>query len=126
MEAELSEHLGYDKHDPMGRNLGNSRDGTTRKTVRTEIGEVCIDVPRDRAVTFEPITVPKYQRRLEGFDANVISLYAKGMTTGDIAAHLRQVYGTTISRDLVSRVTEQILGRDCWYGGLGSGRGVRG
>lgn len=108
LEAEMSAHLGYDKHDAAGRNHGNSRNGTTRKTVRTDIGDVTVQVPRDRAGTFEPVIVPKHQRRLPGFDANVISLYAKGMTTGDIVAHLEEVYGTTISKDLVSRVTSSL------------------
>ena len=109
LEAELSAHLGYDKHDPLGRNRGNSRNGSTAKTVRTEIGEVTVSVPRDRHGTFEPVIVPKHQRRLPGFDENVISLYAKGLTTGDIVAHLEDVYDTTVSRDLVSRVTDRVL-----------------
>ncbi|GEL96432.1 IS256 family transposase [Cellulomonas composti] len=109
LEAEMSAHLGYDKHDPMGRNGGNSRNGSTPKTVRTEVGQVTIEVPRDRAGTFEPQIVPKHQRRLAGFDEAVISLYAKGMTTGDICAHLSEVYDTDVSRDLVSRVTDQVL-----------------
>lgn len=115
LEAELAAHLGYDKHDPVGRNGGNSRNGSTPKTVRTDIGEVTVAVPRDRAGTFEPVIVPKHQRRLPGFDANVISLYAKGLTTGDIVNHLSDVYGTTVSKDLFSRVTDQVLKdlRDC-------------
>ncbi|PWJ22826.1 transposase-like protein [Branchiibius hedensis] len=110
LEAEMSAHLGYDKHAVNGRDGGNSRNGSSPKTVRTEIGDVQIQVPRDRAGTFEPQIVPKHQRRLAGFDEAVISLYAKGMTTGDIAAHLSQVYDTDVSRDLVSRVTDQVLG----------------
>lgn len=101
LEAEMSAHLGYDKHEPAGRDGGNSRNGSSPKTVRTEIGDVKIAVPRDRAGTFEPQIVPKHQRRLAGFDQAVISLYAKGVTTGDIAAHLSQVYDTDVSRDLV-------------------------
>ena len=112
LEVEMAQHLGYAKGDVTGR-LGaggtNIRNGSTPKTVRTEIGEVTIDVPRDRAGTFEPQIVPKHQRRLAGFDEAVISLYAKGMTTGDIVAHLEEVYDTEISRDLVSRVTDQVL-----------------
>lgn len=108
LEAEMAHHLGYDKHDPIGRNRGNSRNGTTPKTVTTEIGKVSVDVPRDRDGTFEPIAVPKRKRRLSGFDDAVISLYAKGLTTGDIAAHLEEVYDTTISRDLVSTVTAKV------------------
>jgi transposase-like protein len=111
LEAELSAHLGYDKHDPAGRNGGNSRNGSTPKTVRTEVGELTVRVPRDRAGTFEPQIIPKNQRRLSGFDENVVSLYAKGMTTGDICSHLSQVYDTDISKGLITAVTEQV-GRD--------------
>jgi putative transposase len=109
LEVEMADHLGYDRGDPLGRNGGNSRNGTTPKTVTTEIGRVTVDVPRDRAGTFAPQVVKKHQRRLAGFDEAVISLYAKGMTTGDIAAHLAEVYDTDVSRDLVSRVTDQVL-----------------
>lgn len=114
LEAEMAAHLGYDKHDRVGADLagppdGNVRNGSSPKTVRTEIGEVTINVPRDRAGTFEPRIVPKHTRRLSGFDEAVISLYAKGMTTGDIAAHLAEIYDTEISRDLVSRVTDAVL-----------------
>jgi len=108
LEVEMSHHLGYDKHDQAGRNRGNSRNGSTPKTVTTEIGKVTIDVPRDREGPFEPAIVAKHQRRLAGFDDAVISLYAKGMTTGDIAAHLEEVYDTTVSRDLVSAVTAKV------------------
>lgn len=109
LEVEMAEHLGYDKHDPAGRNRGNSRNGTSRKTVTTEIGKVTLDVPRDREGTFSPQVVAKHQRRLAGFDQAVVSLYAKGMTTGDIVEHLSEVYDTDVSRDLVSRVTDQVL-----------------
>ena len=109
LEVEMAQHLGFDRGDPAGRGAPNIRNGTTPKTVRTEIGEVTLEIPRDRAGTFEPQIVPKHQRRIAGFDEAVISLYAKGMTTGDIAAHLGEVYDTDISRDLVSRVTEQVL-----------------
>jgi transposase-like protein len=108
LEAEMAHHLGYDKHDPVGRNRGNSRNGTTPKTVTTEIGKVTVDVPRDRDGTFEPQIVAKHQRRLAGFDEAVISLYGKGMTTGDIAEHLDEVYDTTVSRDLISAVTARV------------------
>lgn len=109
LEVEMADHLGYDKHDPAGRNSGNSRNGSTPKRVRTEVGEITVQVPRDRAGTFAPAVVPKHTRRLAGFDEAVISLYAKGMTTGDIANHLQDVYGDEVSRDLVSKVTDQIL-----------------
>ena len=109
LEVEMAHHLGYDKHDPAGRNGQNSRNGSTPKTVTTEIGKVTLDVPRDRENTYEPQIVRKHQRRLAGFDEAVISLYAKGMTTGDITRHLSDVYDTTVSRDLVSKVTDQVL-----------------
>lgn len=109
LEAEMSAHLGYDKHDPIGRLVENSRNGSSAKTVRTEIGDVTIAVPRDREGSFEPMIVRKHQRRLAGFDEAVISLYAKGMTTGDIVNHLSDVYDTDVSRELVSKVTDQVL-----------------
>lgn len=109
LEAELADHLGYDRYAPAGRGSGNSRNGSSPKTVRTEIGEVTVQVPRDRAGTFEPQIVGKHQRRLDGFDQNVLSLYAKGMTTGDIATHLAEMYGQDVSRDLVSTVTDRIV-----------------
>ena len=108
LQAEMDHHLGYGKHEIAGRGTGNSRNGTSPKTVTTEIGQIELDVPRDRAGTFEPQIVPKRKRRLTGFDDAVISLYAKGMTTGDIVEHLEEVYDTTISRDLVSTVTEKV------------------
>jgi transposase-like protein len=109
LEAEMAHHLGYDRHDPGGRGSGNSRNGTTPKTITTEIGKVTVDVPRDRDGSFEPRIVAKHQRRLAGFDEAVISLYGKGMTTGDIAAHLTEVYDTDVSRDLVSTVTNKVV-----------------
>jgi transposase-like protein len=109
LEVELEEHLGYEPYDPAGRNSGNSRNGTSPKTVTTEIGEVELAVPRDRNGTFEPVTVPKHQRRLDGLAGNVISLYAKGMTTGDIQAHLLEIYGTEISRETISKITDGIV-----------------
>jgi transposase-like protein len=109
LEVELEDHLGYEPYDPVGRNSGNSRNGTSRKTVKTEIGEVELAVPRDRNGTFEPVTVPKHQRRLDGLAGNVISLYAKGLTTGDIQAHLLEIYGTEISRETISKITDGIV-----------------
>jgi putative transposase len=93
LEVEMAEHLGYGPHERAGRGSGNSRNGGYDKTVVTEIGEIGLRVPRDRAGTFEPVTVPKYQRRLDGLSGNVISLYAKGLTTGDIQQHLFEIYG---------------------------------
>lgn len=109
LEVEMSEHLGYDKHDPGGDGSGNSRNGTRSKTVITEIGPVELDVPRDRAGTFEPQTVRKRQRRLEGVDAMVISLTAKGLTTGEVQAHLVEVFGTDVSRETISKITDAVL-----------------
>lgn len=109
LEAEMAHHLGYDRGDPVGRGSGNSRNGSTPKTVTTEIGKVIVDVPRDREGSVEPQIVAKHQRRLAGFDEAVISLYGKGMTTGDIAAHLAEVYDTEVSRDLVSTVTNKVV-----------------
>jgi putative transposase len=109
LEAEMAQHLGFERGDRVARGAANIRNGTYPKTVRTEIGEVTVEVPRDRAGTFEPQIIPKHQRRLAGFDEAVISLYAKGMTTGDIVAHLSEVYDTEVSRDLVSRVTDAVV-----------------
>src|SRR4051812_13609891 len=109
LEAEMSEHLGYDKHDPAGRNGGNSRNGTRTKTVLTEVGPVEIEVPRDRVGNFEPVIVRKRQRRLDGIDQLVLSLTARGLTTGEIAAHFDEVYGAKVSRDTISRITDKVV-----------------
>ena len=109
LEAELTEHLGYDKHAVEGRDGGNSRNGTRPKTVLTEVGPVKLDVPRDRDSSFEPQLVRKRQRRLHGVDEMVISLTAKGLTTGEVQAHLAEVYGTDVSRETVSKITDAIL-----------------
>src|SRR3569832_1097546 len=107
LEAEMSEHLG---HEPQGRRRArNVRNGHTPKTVQTGTGPVEIQVPRDREGTFEPKIVKKHQRRLEGFDEKVIALYARGMTTRDIQQHLRELYGTDVSPDLISRATDGVL-----------------
>jgi putative transposase len=110
LEQELSEHLGYAKHDPAGDNSGNSRNGTRSKTVLTEVGPVEIAVPRDRDGSFTPAIVRKRQRRLDGVDQLVLSLTARGLTTGEIAAHFAEVYGASISTDTVSRITEKVAG----------------
>jgi putative transposase len=109
LEAEMSQHLGYDKHDPAGRNRANSRNGTRTKTVLTEIGPVPIEVPRDRDGSFEPVVVRKRQRRLGGIDQLVLSLTARGLTTGEIAAHFDEVYGAKVSKDTISRITDKVL-----------------
>jgi hypothetical protein len=110
LDAEMAEHLGYEKHDAAGRNSGNSRNGTRSKTVLTEIGPVEIEVPRDTESTFEPQIVKKRQRRLSGVDEIVLSLTARGLTTGEIAAHFQEVYGARISKDTVSRITDKVTG----------------
>jgi len=109
MGAELTHHLGYEKGDPAGRGTGNHRNGTYPKTVLTEDGAVEIEVPRDRAGTFEPQIVPKGETRLDGFDAKIISLYARGLTVREIQGHLRELYGVEVSPDLISRVTDAVL-----------------
>jgi putative transposase len=110
LNEELTEHLGYDKHDPAGRDSGNIRNGTRPKTVLTEAsGHVEIDVPRDRAGTFEPQIVRKRQRRLSGVDEMVLSLYAKGLTTGEISAHFAEIYGASLSKETISRITDKVV-----------------
>jgi len=107
LEAEMTEHLGFERN--AGRHTGNSRNGHSIKTVKTESGPVEIRVPRDRAGTFEPQLVSKHQRRLEGFDEKVLALYASGMSTREIQSHLEELYGTEVSPDLISRVTESVM-----------------
>jgi putative transposase len=109
LEAEMSTHLGYEPNDAKGRNNGNTRNGHSSKTVQTESGPVEIRVPRDRQGSFEPQLVPKHRRRLDGFDDKVLALYSRGMSTRDIQGHLRELYGTEISADLISRVTDAVL-----------------
>jgi putative transposase len=109
LAEEMTGHLGYEKHDPAGRGSGNSRNGTTAKTVLTDAGAVDLTVPRDRNGTFEPQVVRKGQTRLEGFSERVVALYARGMTTRDIRAHLREMYDVDVSPDLISRVTDGVL-----------------
>jgi len=108
MQAEMTDHLGYDKHAPTGKNSGNSRNGTFKKTVTGEFGNLDISVPRDRNSTFEPIIIPKGESRFTGFDDKIISMYARGMTTRDIQGHLQEIYGVDVSPSLVSQVTEAI------------------
>ncbi|MFT7650234.1 MAG: putative transposase [Candidatus Poriferisodalaceae bacterium] len=109
LEVEMEEHLGYDKHNPEGRNGGNSRNGTRSKEVITEVGPVEIATPRDRDGTFDPKTVKKRQRRLGGVDSMVISLTAKGLTTGEVQAHLAETYGTDVSRETILKITDRVL-----------------
>ncbi len=109
LEVEMDEHLGYEKHAAEGRDGGNSRNGKRSKTVITEVGPVEIDTPRDRDGTFDPMTEKKRQHRLHGVDSMVISLTAKGLTTGEVQAHLVEVYGTDVSRETISKITDRVL-----------------
>jgi putative transposase len=115
LEGEMDDHLGYGKHDPAGRNGGNSRNGTRPKTVLTEAGPVEIEVPRDRESSFEPLMVAKRQRRLSGIDDLVISLSAKGLTHGEISAHLAEIYGAQVSKQTITAITEKVMeGMTAW------------
>jgi putative transposase len=109
LEGELDDHLGYGKHDPTGRDGGNSRNGRREKTLLTEAGPVQIAVPRDRDGSFEPKIVAKRQRRLTGLDELVISLSAKGLTHGEICAHLAEIYGAEVSKATISTITDRVL-----------------
>ena len=110
LNEEMTEHLGYEKHDPAGAGTGNIRNGTRAKTVLTEhSGHVEIEVPRDRASTFEPQIVKKRQRRFNGVEQIVLSLYAKGLTTGEISAHFAEIYGASVSKETISRITDTVL-----------------
>ena len=109
LDGELTHHLGYEKHDSAGDNSGNSRNGTTPKTMKGKRGQVQIDVPRDRNSEFEPQLVQKGQTRFDGLDENIISLYARGMTQREIQGHLEEIYGVEISPSLISTVTDAVL-----------------
>jgi putative transposase len=108
MHAELDEHLGYGKHDPAGYKSGNSRNGTSRKKLKGDFGEIDLETPRDRNGTFEPKIVAKHQTRFTGFDDKILSMYARGMSTREIQGHLEEIYGVEISPALVSTVTEAV------------------
>lgn len=110
LEEEMNEHLGYVKHETAGRNGANSRNGTREKTVISEAaGEVIVEVPRDREGTFEPVVVKKRQKRLGEVDKIVLSLYGKGLTTGQISAHFAEIYGVQVSKETISRITDKVL-----------------
>lgn len=108
LEAEMTEHLGYEPHDAEGRGSGNSRNGKSKKTVQSEAGQFDIEVPRDRNGSFEPQMVKKRQRRLEGFDDKVLALYARGQSTREIQAQLQALYGVEVSPTLISNVTDAV------------------
>jgi transposase-like protein len=110
LNEEMTEHLGYAKSDPAGAGADNIRNGTRSKTVLTEAsGPVQIDVPRDRASTFQPQIVRKRQRHLPSVDEIVLPLYAKGSTTGEISAHFAQIYGASVSKETISRITDKVI-----------------
>lgn len=111
LTAELDDHLGFEKGDPAGRGAANQRNGRSQKTVHTDVGSVRIDIPRDRNGSFDPQIVPKHARRIEGFDESVISLYAKGLTTGEIQKHLSEIYDVDVSRELISKITDKVVGK---------------
>jgi putative transposase len=108
MQAEMTDHLGYEKHAPNGKNSGNSRNGGYKKTITGDFGKLEITTPRDRNSTFEPVILPKGETRFSGFDDKIISMYARGMTTRDIQGHLQEIYGIDISPTLISQVTDAI------------------
>ena len=108
LQAEMTDHLGYQKHDPVGYKNGNSRNGKSQKKLKGEFGELELETPRDRNATFEPKIVAKSQTRFAGFDDKILSLYARGMTTREIQAHLEEIYGIEVSPMLVSNVTEAV------------------
>jgi len=109
MAGELSAHLGYEPHHEPPGGTGNTRNGSTPKTIQTRQGPVEIDRPRDRAGSYEPQIIKNGQRRFEGFDEQIVAMYARGMTTRDIEAHLREIYGASVGRDTISRVTAGVL-----------------
>ena len=109
LSAELTHHLGYEKHAPAGKNKGNSRNGTSGKTLKSDLGDLPIEVPRDRNGEFEPQIVKKGQRRFNGFDDKILSMYARGMTTRDIQAHLLDIYKVEVSAELISAVTAEVI-----------------
>jgi len=109
MAAELTEHVGYEKHDPAGNNSGNSRNGKSSKTLKGSFGRMPLEVPRDRNGTFEPQIIEKHQTRFTGFDENIISLYARGLTTREIQEHLEEIYHVEVSPALISNVTEEVI-----------------
>ncbi|MGA9771915.1 MAG: IS256 family transposase [Blastocatellia bacterium] len=109
LKAELTHHLGYEKHSPEGNNSGNSRNGKSSKTLKGDFGTLPLDVPRDRMSSFEPKIIPKGETRFSGFDDKILSLYARGMTVREIQAHLEEIYQVEVSPGLISQVTDEII-----------------
>ena len=109
LQGEMTEHLGYAKHDPSGNNSGNSRNGVSRKTLKGEFGEVELETPRDRKGEFEPQIIKKNQTRFTGFDDKILSMYARGITTREIQGHLEEMYQVDVSPSLISEVTDGVI-----------------
>lgn len=109
LEAEMSEHLGYKKNEQKNKKTKNSRNGTSKKTVKSSHGPVELDIPRDRDSDFEPIAVKKHQRDISSFDQKIISMYARGMTTRDIQEHVREIYGVDVSAAMISLITNKVM-----------------
>ena len=109
LQGEMTDHLGYDKHSVAGNNTGNSRNGTSAKTLKTTKGDLRIEVPRDRNGDFDPKLVAKNQTHFDGFDEQILSMYAKGMSTREISEHIRDLYHTEVSTEFISRVTDSVL-----------------
>lgn len=109
LQAEMTEHLGHGKHQPVENDAGNTRNGKSQKTLKGEFGELPIEIPRDRQGRFEPQLIPKHQIRWTEFDDKILSLYARGMTVREIQGHLEEMYGTEVSPALISSVTDAVL-----------------
>jgi putative transposase len=108
----MTDHLGYEKHDPAGHRQGSTRNGRSQKTLKGKFGELELETPRDRKATFEPQIVAKGQTRWTGFDHKIISMYARGMTTREIQGHLEEIYGIEVSPTLISNVTDAVMARN--------------
>jgi len=109
LKAEIKEHLGYPKHDSSGKNSGNSRNGFSNKTLKTNLGEIPLDIPRDRNATFDPVIVPKYQRMSAKIEQAIVTMYSRGMTVRDIEETIREMYGVEVSEGSISNITNAVL-----------------
>jgi putative transposase len=111
LEAEMEEHLGYEKHSVAGNNSGNSRNGYSKKTIKTQMGATELSIPRDRKGEFDPKIIRKYETTAYELEEQIVAMYAKGMSTRDIESHLKDIYGIEVSASLVSKVTDKIFPR---------------
>jgi len=109
LDGEMTSHLGYPKNDPVGNKTGNSRNGHSKKTLKTPKGEIGVEIPRDRNGTFEPVLVEKHQTHFDGFDDQILSMYARGMSTREISEHIKSLYHTEVSAEFISRVTDSVI-----------------